>query len=83
MTLAADYEMLHDDANLHILESLRDLAKKNMPNTITVIPHRMRKRFARVYSSKLNEFSSHMQRGEDTLKRAEPVGVGDASPHIE
>ena len=65
----ADYEMLRDHATLHILESLRELAKKNMPNTITFIPHRMRKRFARAYSSKLNELSSHMQRGEDTLKR--------------
>ena len=66
---AEDDEMLHDDASLHILESLRELAKKNMPNTITFIPHRMRKRFARVYSSKMNELASHMQRREDTLKR--------------
>ena len=65
---AADDEMLHDDANLHILQSLRELAKSNMPNTTTFIPHRMTKRFARVHSSKLNELSSHMQRGEDTLK---------------
>ena len=48
---AEDDEMLHDDASLHILESLRELVKKNMPNTITFIPHRMRKIFARVYSS--------------------------------
>ena len=66
---AADDEMLHDDATLHILESMRELAKKNMSNTITFIPHRLKERFARVYSSKLNELSSHMQRGEDTLKR--------------
>ena len=44
---AEDDEMLHDGASMHILESLRELAKKNMPNTITLIPHRMRKRFAR------------------------------------
>ena len=66
---AADDEMLHDDANLHILEILRELAKKNILNTITFIPHQKKKRFARVYSSKLNELSSHMQRGEETLKR--------------
>ena len=66
---AADDEMLHDDANLHILESLRELAKKNMPNTITFIPHRMRKRYARVFFSKLKELSSHIQMGEDMLKR--------------
>ena len=64
---AEDDEMLHDGASLHILESLRELAKKNMPNTTTFIPHRMRKRFARVYSSKMNELASHMQRREDTL----------------
>ena len=63
---AADDEMLHDDANLHILESLRELAKKNMPNTITFIPHRMTKRFARVYSSKLKEIASHKQREKKT-----------------
>ena len=40
-----------------------------MPNTITFIPHRMRKRFARVDSSKMSELASHMQRGEDTVKR--------------
>ena len=28
-----DDEMLHDGASLHILESLRELAKKNLPNT--------------------------------------------------
>ena len=61
--------MLHDGASLHILESLREVAKKDMPNTITFIPHRMKKRFVRVYSSKVNELVSHMQRGEDTLKR--------------
>ena len=55
---AEDGEMLRDGASLHILESLRELAKKNMPNTITFIPHRMRKRFARVYSSKMNELAS-------------------------
>ena len=66
---AEDDEMLHDAASLHILESLRELAKKNLPNTITFIPHRMRKRFARVYSSKMNELASHMQRREDTLNR--------------
>ena len=66
---AEDDETLHDGASLHILESLRELAKKNMPNTVTFIPHRKRKRFARVYSSKMNELASHMQRGEDTLKR--------------
>ena len=42
---AEDDEMLYDGASMHILESLRELAKKNMPNTTTVIP---RKRFARV-----------------------------------
>ena len=66
---AEDDEMLHDGASLHILESLRELAKKSMPNTKTFIPHRNRKRFARVYSSRMNELASHMQRGEDTLKR--------------
>ena len=66
---AEDDEMLHDSASLHVLESVRELAKKNMPNTITFIPHPMRKRFARVYSSKMNELASHMQRREDTLKR--------------
>ena len=66
---AEDDEMLHDGASLHFLESPRELAKKNLPNTITFIPHRMRRRFARVYSSKRNELASHMQRGEDTLKR--------------
>ena len=50
---AEDDEMLHDGANVHILESPRELAKKNMPNTITFIPHGMRKRVARVYSSKV------------------------------
>ena len=78
-----DDEMLHDDASLHILESLRDLVKNNMPNTITFIPHRMRKRFARVYSSKMNELASHMQRRGDTLKRELLSLSGDACPHIE
>ena len=50
---AADDAMLRDVATLHILGSLRELAKKNMPNTTTFIPHRMRKRFGRVYSSKV------------------------------
>ena len=50
---AEDDEMLHDGASLHILESLRELSKKNMANTITFIPHRMRKRFARVLQLKV------------------------------
>ena len=41
-----------DEAPWPILERLKELAKQNMPNTITFIPHRMRKRFALVYSSK-------------------------------
>ena len=40
-----------------------------MPNTITFIPHRMRKRFARIYSAKIIELSSHMWMGIDTPKR--------------
>ena len=51
------------------LESLRQLSEKNMPNTITFIPHRMRKRFARIYSAKIGELSSHMWMGIDTPKR--------------
>ena len=66
---AADDEMRVGDANLHILENPSELAKKNMPNTTTFIPHRMRKRFARVSSSKLKELASHMQRGDDTPMR--------------
>ena len=38
-------------------------------NTITFIPHRMRNMLARVYSAKMDELSSHMQRKEDTLNR--------------
>ena len=80
---AADDEMLRDDATLHILESFEGigLTKKNMPNTITFIPRRLRKRFARVYSSKLNELSEERRHVE--ARDAEPVGVGDASSHIE
>ena len=66
---AEDDEMVHDDANLHILKNLRELPRYNLPNTITFISHRMTKRFARVYSSKLNELASHMQRGDDTPMR--------------
>ena len=40
------------------------MAEKNMPNTITFIPHRMRKRFARV-----NELASLMWRRDDTQER--------------
>ena len=62
-------EMPRNDETLRSLESLRELAKRNMPNTITFIPHRMRKRLARMYNSKLNELLSHMRMGMDTMKR--------------
>ena len=64
---AEDDEALRDGANpAHPGELVRTVQEGYA--TITFIPHRMSKRFARVYSSKLNELSSHMQRGEDTLK---------------
>ena len=62
-------EMMRYDEEQRTLEGLRQLTKGNMPNTITFIPHRMRKRFARIYSSKINELSSHMWMGIDTPKR--------------
>ena len=68
---AADDEMLHDDANLRNLESLRELAKKNLPNTITFVPHRM------------NFPPTAEERRHAEARDAEPVGVGDACPHIE
>ena len=65
----AEDEMLRNDETQRTLESLRQLAERNMPNTITFIPHRMRKRFARIYSAKINELSSHMRIRIDTSKR--------------
>ena len=44
-------EMMRYEEEQRTLESLRHLNEKNMPNTITFIPHRMRKRFARMYSA--------------------------------
>ena len=44
------------------LQRLRELA-------ITFIPLRMSKRFARVFSSKLNELASLMRKGDDTQER--------------
>ena len=38
-------EMMRHDEEQCTLESLRLLTERNMPNTITFIPHRMRKRF--------------------------------------
>ena len=64
----AEDEMLRSDETQRTLESLRQLAERNMPNTITFIPHRMRKRFA-IYSAKINELSSHMRMRIDTPKR--------------
>ena len=55
---------LGDEAPWPILKRL-----KNMPKTITFIPHRMRIRFARVYSSKLDELASLMREGDDTQER--------------
>ena len=51
------------------LERRRKSARRNMPNTITLIQHRMRKGFARVYGSKLSELAFLMRKGEDTSKR--------------
>ena len=62
-------EMMRYEEEQRTLESLRQLNEKNMPNTITFIPHRMRKRFARIYSAKMNELASHMWMGIDTPKR--------------
>ena len=62
-------EMTRYEEEQCTLESLRKLTERNMPNTITFIPHRMRKRFARIYSAKINELSSHMWMGVDTPKR--------------
>ena len=62
-------EMLRYDEEQRTLESLRRLAERNMPNTITFIPHRLRKRFARIYSAKINELSFHMRMGVDSPKR--------------
>ena len=58
-----------DEAPWPTLERLRELATKNMPNAITFIPHRVRNRFARICSSKLNEVASLMRKGDDTQER--------------
>ena len=58
-----------NDVPLPTLDHLKKLAEKNMPNTITCIPHRLRKRFARVYSSKMNELQSPTWREADTQER--------------
>ena len=52
-----------NEAPCPTLEHLKNLAEKSMPITITFIPHRLTKRFARVFSSKLNV------RGIDTQER--------------
>ena len=62
-------EMMRHDEEQRTLESLRHLAERNMPRTMTFIPHRMRKRFARVYSAKINGLFSHMWMGVDSPKR--------------
>ena len=56
-----------------------------MPNTITFIPHRMRKRFARINSSKMSELASLMWRGADSQEREmlNFAGMGDTSTHSE
>ena len=57
-----------------------ELAKRNMPNTITFIPHRLGKLFALIYRSKLNGLASLMRKGDDTGTRdAEPAGMSDTS----
>ena len=65
----AEDEMSRSDETQRTLESLRRLAERNVPNTSTFIPHRLRKRFARIYSAKINELSFHMRVGVDTPKR--------------
>ena len=62
-------KLTQQERHLPILERMKELTKRNMPNTITFIPHRVRKRFARIYSSKLNELAALMRRGEGTPKR--------------
>ena len=67
--IPSEDEMKRYEEEQRTLASLRQLSERNMPNTITFIPHRMRKRFARIYSAKINELSSHMWMGIDTPKR--------------
>ena len=57
---AEDGEMLQDCASLHILESLRELAKKNMPNTNNIHPTPNDKEICSSLQLK-DEFASHMQ----------------------
>ena len=72
---AEDDEVLYDGANMHILESQRELVQKNMPEHDNIHPT------PKVQSSKMNELASHVQKGEDTLKKAaESVGVGRCLP---
>ena len=60
------------------LESLRELARKLLPNTITFIPQRMRTMFARIYRSKLKDLASLMREGGDTGARDQKLaGVSD------
>ena len=48
---------------------LRELSRENLSQTISFIPHRMKKRFARICSSTLNELTNLMRREEDTQER--------------
>ena len=50
-----------------LLGLMKGITKRKMPNTMTFTPHRMKKRFARIYSEK-----------PDARKTmSEHVGVGD------
>ena len=48
---------------------LRELSRENLSQTISFIPRRMKKRFARIRSSKMDELTDLMRREEDTQER--------------
>ena len=62
-------QLTGEETSRMTLERRRKLARRNMPNTITFIQHRVRKGFARVYGSKLSELAFLMRKEEDTPKR--------------
>ena len=70
--------MLHDGASLHILEKPERTGQEEYAEQHNIHPTPNEKEICSSLQLKLNELSSHMQRGEDTLKR-----VGDASTRIE